>query len=417
MSYNLIKKGSFCSSISTYKGTTTEGTTTWDVVSAIEEGDLLKIVANYVISDYKTLLNGIKLYQNNVEVQYTATSADWNEDNYEVILTVPSGLADADIVIVTDFNTTGMYNIAPSFTVDAQYATATGSFSMNEYSKALAGTTCAYFVDLTGVDSEDEITLESLTDVSGLEVADFITATITGTGTTRKFLVRFTMPSSDVAFKANYKGTIEPTVTHTVTFKAGETTVDTVTVTDGTAIPSAEIPTAPSVAGKEFDYWALDGEEFDFDTLITDDIELDAVYKDAEYTVTFKEGEETVKEVKVGYEDTVSYIDPTTMTDSDGKEFMFWADSNDKEFDFSTPITEDTTLTAYYAQAGSGKWLMSLPNCFVGLKSDVAELPIARVADGTKALALSANAGEEAAYMFNKATLTWIELQHYSVRI
>ena len=105
------------------------------------------------------------------------------------------------------------------------------------------------------------------------------------------------------------------------------------------------------------------------------------------------------------------------MTDSDGKEFMFWADSNDKEFDFNTPITEDTTLTAYYAQAGSAKWLMSLPNCFVGLKSDVAELPIARVADGTKALALSANEGEEAAYMFNKATLTWIELQHYSVRI
>jgi hypothetical protein len=92
-------------------------------------------------------------------------------------------------------------------------------------------------------------------------------------------------------------------------------------------------------------------------------------------------------------------------------------DENDAEFDFSTPITEDITLTAYYAQAGSSKWIMSLPNCFVGLKSDVADLPIAKVENGTKALAISSTEGEETAYIFHKASLTWIELQNYTVNI
>jgi hypothetical protein len=105
------------------------------------------------------------------------------------------------------------------------------------------------------------------------------------------------------------------------------------------------------------------------------------------------------------------------MTDANGKEFVYWLDENNEKFDFKTPITEDITLTAYYVQGGSSKWIMSLPNCYVGLKSDIDVLPIARVADGTKALALSETEGEETAYMFNKATLTWIELQHYSVRI
>lgn len=252
--------------------------------------------------------------------------------------------------------------------------------------------------------------------LAGISSEDLTASTEDGT-----YNVAFTMPTNTTEISAIFESAF-PVITHTVTFKSGENTVDTVSVEDGTAIPYAEIPEVPSELipeGKTFDYWALNGTEFDFDTPITEDVILDAVFKDAlvTYTVTFKEGDETIAEVEVEYNSTVNYIDPEHMTDADGKEFMFWLDSNNQEFDFKTPITEDITLTAYYAQAGSSKWLMSLPNCFVGLKSDIDVLPIARVADGTKALALSESAGEEAAYMFNKATLTWIELQHYSVRI
>lgn len=206
--------------------------------------------------------------------------------------------------------------------------------------------------------------------------------------------------------------------TYTVTFKNGLITVDTVEVEEGTAIPSADIPTVTPPTGMEFNYWAdEDNNEFDFDTLITEDITLYAKFKVSTYTVTFKEGDTTIKTVEVAYNHTVSYIDPQHMTDASGKEFMYWVDSNSQKFDFTTPITEDITLTAYYAQAGSSKWIMSLPNCFVGLKADIDYLPIARVDDGTKALALSETAGEETAYIFHKASLTWIELQHYTVMI
>lgn len=390
-------------------------------VDSYTVGDVITVKAYGVNSAYKSAFQGISFleYDGTTELSYTATSEGWNSEDdseYDMTFTVPDTFSYL-VFVTTKFDTTGMYDIA----VNATYPAGTTNYSTAEINenyiyKALPGTTVELYFSANLTNSESEVSFDNWTGLSGISTSDFGTWNIENEDGDFYGTISFTMPSNNVAMTANF-AVSGGTVTHTVTFKSGATTVDTVTVEDGTAIPSAEIPEAPSVTGKEFDYWALDGEEFDFDTLITDDIELDAVYKDAEYTVTFKEGEETVKEVKVGYEEKVSYIDPTTMTDSNGKEFMFWVDSNNKEFDFNTPITEDTTLTAYYAQAGSAKWLMSLPNCFVGLKSDVAELPIARVADGTKALALSANAGEEAAYMFNKATLTWIELQHYSVRI
>lgn len=208
-----------------------------------------------------------------------------------------------------------------------------------------------------------------------------------------------------------------PTMTHDVVFKANGETVSTVAVNDGEKIKEADIPTAPLVEGKEFDYWAYNGAEFDFDTLITEDIELDAVYKDLEYTVTYVEGVTTTATVKVKYNGYAPNLAPKNAEDGSGNEFVYWKDSNDTEFDFKTPITEDTTLTAYYVKGGSDKWIMSLDNCFVGLKSDIADLPIARVANGTKALALSANEGEETAYIFYRKTLTWLELQNYTVNL
>lgn len=217
--------------------------------------------------------------------------------------------------------------------------------------------------------------------------------------------------------KLKYGEAPTPTTTYDVTFKAGETTVDTVSVEENTAIPAASIPEAPSVTGMEFDYWALNGEEFDFDTLITENIELDAVYKVATLTVTYKEGNETIATEKVAYGKTAPNISPLHPTDESGDEFIYWIDENNAEFDFSTPITDDITLTAYYVIGGNDKWVMALDNCYVGLADDIEYLPKARVLTGTKALAISDTEGSEKAYMFYRPTLTWIELQKYSVNI
>lgn len=208
-----------------------------------------------------------------------------------------------------------------------------------------------------------------------------------------------------------------PTNKYKVTFKAGEQTVGTVLVESGSKIPSGSIPVAPSVLGMEFNYWALNGEEFDFNTLITENIDLDAVYKVATLTVTYKEGEKTIATKEVNYGSTAPNISPLHPTNESGEEFIYWIGSNGSEYDFSTPITEALTLTAKYVKGATDKWIMSLPNCFVGLASDIAELPIARVDNGTKALAISATSGEESAYIFHRDTLTWIKLQHYAVNI
>lgn len=388
-------------------------------------GDELKIIAEGVNATYKSAFTGIGFLASDgvTELTYTATSEGWDSEepsNYVMTFTVPDTFS-GNIYITTKFNTTGMYDIDFNVTYDADLVNPDYcSFAIrnNAMKKALPNTIVDLRVEAYVLDSSTQLSFDKFTTLTGISASAFTAwELVQNYDNYRIFECSFTMPSNNVAMMANFKEA-GATVTHTVTFKNGLITVDTVEVEEGTAIPSADIPTVVPPTGMEFNYWADEGNnEFDFNTLITKDITLYAKFKVSTYTVTFKEGDTTIKTVEVTYNHTVSYIDPQHMTDASGKEFMFWADSNDKEFDFSTPITEDTTLTAYYAQAGSSKWIMSLPNCYVGLKSDIADLPIARVADGTKALALSATASEETAYMFNKATLTWIELQHYSVRI
>jgi uncharacterized repeat protein (TIGR02543 family) len=180
----------------------------------------------------------------------------------------------------------------------------------------------------------------------------------------------------------------------------------------------------PSKEGYTFDGWFIDEEFIQQATANTEipaeetGLNLYAKFGTvtSTHTVTFKEGDETIATVQVDDAQRVMPIEPLHSTDASGNEFVYWA-LNNVEYDFTTPVESDITLVAVYAKAGSSKWIMSLPNCYVGLKSDVADLPKARVANGTKALAISANAGEETAYIFHKASLTWIELQHYTVNI
>lgn len=395
-------------------------------------GDELKIIAEGVNATYKSAFTGIGFLASDgvTELTYTATSEGWDSEepsNYVMTFTVPDTFS-GNIYITTKFNTTGMYDIDFNVTYDADLVNPDYcSFAIrnNAMKKALPNTIVDLRVEAYVLDSSIQLSFDEFTTLTGISASAFTAwKLVQNYSNYRIFECSFTMPSNNVAMTANFKEGSAPTVTHTVIFRANNQIIGIVNVADGSAIPSEAIPTVPSSMipeGKEFDYWAENGVEFDFSTLITATTELNAVFKDIPApepcTVTFKEGDAIIAEVEVAYNTTVKDRYPDHMTDASGKEFVYWLDENNEKFDFKTPITENITLTAYYVQAGSSKWIMSLPNCYVGLKSDVADLPKARVADGTKALALSATAGEETAYMFNKATLTWIELQHYSVRI
>ena len=235
--------------------------------------------------------------------------------------------------------------------------------------------------------------------------------------------VYFVMPNSDVTAILETKAETITTATYYVDgSQYQQPTYAPVGGLLGDARANYILVKTPSKDGYTFEGWFND-EELTTEATSNTEVSADGLNLYAKFaaitslhTVTFKEGDETIAEVQVEDLQRVKPIEPLHSTDASGNEFVYWA-LNNVEYDFTTPVDNDITLVAVYAKAGSSKWIMSLPNCYVGLKSDVDDLPKARVANGTKALALSANAGEETAYIFHRASLTWIELQHYTVMI
>lgn len=102
-------------------------------------------------------------------------------------------------------------------------------------------------------------------------------------------------------------------------------------------------PDAPSREGYTFKSWYKDGKEFNFETLITEDITLTAKWEINKYTVKFdSNGGTEVKPQTVEFNKTVNKPEDPTK---EGHTFEGWY-KGDKEFDFKTSITEDITLTA-----------------------------------------------------------------------
>ena len=106
-------------------------------------------------------------------------------------------------------------------------------------------------------------------------------------------------------------------------------------------------PDDPVKDGYEFVGWYLDGEKFDFDMEITENITLQAEYEKREevtYTLAFDSlGGDKIENIVVK-ENTV--LD-APIPERDGYEFVGWYYHN-KEFDFSNPITDDMVLVAKY---------------------------------------------------------------------
>ena len=106
-------------------------------------------------------------------------------------------------------------------------------------------------------------------------------------------------------------------------------------------------PENPVKEGYHFVGWYLDGEKFDFDTEITENITLQAEYAKQEevmYTLAFDSLGGNKLENIIVKENTVL---EAPIPERDGYEFVGWYYHN-KEFDFSNPITSDMVLVAKY---------------------------------------------------------------------
>ena len=103
--------------------------------------------------------------------------------------------------------------------------------------------------------------------------------------------------------------------------------------------------------GYTFKYWSLtqDGEEFDFNTLITESITLYAVYNINEYNVNFiDQGNAYGDTQKVKYNNAA--VKPETDPTKEGYTFKYWSlEENGAAYDFNTKITKNTTLYSVYS--------------------------------------------------------------------
>ena len=121
-------------------------------------------------------------------------------------------------------------------------------------------------------------------------------------------------------------------------------------------------PTAPTKEGYTFEGWYIDktgGNKFDFTKPITGNTILYAHWKPLTYDVTFDpqggnwDGDTANKVESVEHGKTV--VEPTAPT-KDGYTFKGWytkADSGNK-FDFTKPITANTTVYAYWTKNSGG---------------------------------------------------------------
>ena len=131
---------------------------------------------------------------------------------------------------------------------------------------------------------------------------------------------------------------------YTVTFMYNGEVYSTELVEEGSKIGNIpEPPARTGYTGK----WYLGDEEFTYDTPITSDITVNAVYTAKTYTVTFTANAETdnafTKSFEAAYGETVIAPDVPAKTGYAGKWYI-----GDEEFTSAYIITSDITVTAKY---------------------------------------------------------------------
>jgi len=154
--------------------------------------------------------------------------------------------------------------------------------------------------------------------------------------------------TKDIVLEAKWISNLE---SFTVTFNTdGGSSINSQTVEDGKTL---NVPNSPTKKGYTFVGWYYNGEEFDFNTAITKNITLKAVWKKSsstettKYTVTFNTdgGNSINSQTVLKNGKVVKPADPK----KDGYTFLGWY-YNGSKYDFSSKVTKNITLTAKYTK-------------------------------------------------------------------
>ena len=146
---------------------------------------------------------------------------------------------------------------------------------------------------------------------------------------------------------ATAKFTLIPPTQYAVTFKDGETTVDTVMVNKGETVTAEKMPKAPEKTGYTFKGWFIGEDEFTGDTVVNDNITVTAVYEINKYTVTFKDGENELGKADVDYNTAIGAANMPADPTKEGYTFDGWYDGETK-ITAETVVTGNITVTAKF---------------------------------------------------------------------
>lgn len=155
-----------------------------------------------------------------------------------------------------------------------------------------------------------------------------------------------TKVTQDITLKAKW----EKVITYTVTFDTdGGSNINSIAVEKNDTINK---PSNPTKEGYDFVEWQLNGKKFNFNTKITKDITLKAVWKKFDptikkYTVTFNTDGGSSIESEIVEENNV--LEKPSNPTKEGYNFVEWQ-LNGEKFDFKTKIASDITLKAVWKE-------------------------------------------------------------------
>ena len=162
--------------------------------------------------------------------------------------------------------------------------------------------------------------------------------------------------TGNIILVAKWNQTIIPPSTCVVTFNSnGGTSVESAFVTEGSLVQKPDDPTRNETAEYTFtfDCWTLNGETFDFNKPVTENIELIAKWTETKksYTATFVVDGADYSSQTVEYGLTFSAPTAPTKTETDEFTFTFagWT-LNGADYDFATEVTGNITLVAKWTE-------------------------------------------------------------------
>ena len=190
---------------------------------------------------------------------------------------------------------------------------------------------------------------------------------------------------------------VKPTDKVTVTFKNGDTVVDTIEINKGTAV-AATTKTVTAPEGKQFKSWQKDGVDYDFTAKVNENITLVATFEDVPapapttFTITFKDADGKV--LKTLQVEKKSYINPDDVPTAPDKTkdhmtFVRWGLESDTMIgiDYNMDIVGDVTYVAVYEVT---KYTVTIKDADTGAVLDTQTIPY-----GGKVTPYEAEVGKE----------------------